>query len=578
MVTVCPNEEELLAVASGEPPSNELESHLHECSRCIQKIAGLKLEVEALQQAFGTIEWEPTADMRSAPSISRIESDFTPPGNATDPEKIGKYLVVSRLGSGGQASVYRAVHPTLDEQVVIKLSAGALVDADSNANNRLVAEGRILCQLKHPHIGRIYDLDFFEGRPFLVMEYVLGRPLNRQILDGANLTSRQIVVLMSKLARAVELAHRLGIVHQDIKPQNIIIDENGEPRLIDFGIARLGGAWTDGRRQPMGGTLQYMSPEQARSESKQITALSDVFSLGAVLYFLITRKPPFKGENAKEILSSAANCRFDRDALENADASPRLKQITIKAMSAKPADRFATAEAMAEALESLNRAAARRRFLARAIPVLFVLLAAAGVAWLWPRTGPIPAAGQMLVTLDGRSGLDGNLPLITGEKLKIEGSVPRGMTAVVFWIGSGRRVFQMTAIQAHGPDQFDRVTSPGEARTTSLSGPAGTEFILVVAGRNLNNAEKVEALRLQLQAFFSSHPLSELPPTAAVLVDAAGARALFLDGRQRSRDPGAETADVCAGVSTPLNELVGVLKGKGYFTAGIALSHQDGPG
>jgi len=576
MITVCPNDEELLAVASGDAPSADMQSHLQECSRCVRKISGLKVEVRELQKAFESTGPEPSVPPRSSPMISPITSDPpASPESSIAPAKIGKYLVVGTLGSGGQANVYRAVHPTLDEQVVVKLSSRTLDGADSSKNNRLVAEGRVLCQLKHPNIGRIYDLDFFERRPFLVMEYVRGRSLDRYARDRISLTSREMAVLVAKIARALESAHRFGIVHQDVKPLNIIIDENDEPKLIDFGMARLNGAWTDGLFQPLGGTIQYMAPEQARSEAELISGLSDVFALGAVLYFLITDEPPFAGGTRVETLSRAKNCQFNREALEKADASPRLKQIAMKAMSARPEDRFAGAKEMAVALESLDRAARRRRMLVRTIPVVFVLAAVAATAWWWPRPDPIPPAGQLLITPDGMSSIDGNLPLITGEKVKIEGRVPRDIPAAVFWIGPAGQVFRMPVSRVHDADQFDHLFSPGESRTTAVTGQAGTEFLLMVAGHDLDDSQKVDALQSQLQTFFADHSLAELPPTGAVLVDASGAHARFLDGGQRSRDPGAESADACAGVSTPLGDLIRQLNGQKYFIAGIAVPHQD---
>jgi eukaryotic-like serine/threonine-protein kinase len=575
MITVCPTDEELLAVASGDAPSADTQSHLQECDRCLRKISGLKIEVQELQKAFASTDPEPSPPPRSAPVISRIAADSpASPDSSAVPAKIGKYLVIGTLGSGGQASVYRAVHPTLDEQVVIKLSSRMLEDADSSKNNRLAAEGRVLCQLKHPNIGRIYDADVFEHRPFLVMEFVRGRSLDRYARDRISLTSLEIAVLVAKVARALESAHRLGIVHQDVKPLNIIIDENDDPKLIDFGMARLNGAWTDGLFKPLGGTVQYMAPEQARCETELISGLSDVFALGAVLYFLITDEPPFAGGTRDENLARARNCQFNREALEKADASPRLKQIVLKAMSAQPGDRFAGAKEMAEALESLDRTARRRRLLVRAIPVVLVLAAAAATAWWWPRPSPIPPAGQLLITPDGTSSIDGNLPLITGEKVKIEAKVPRDTPTAVFWIGPGG-VFRMPVSRVHDADQFDHVFSPGESRTTALTGQAGTEFLLVVAGRDLDDSEKVDGLQSQLKEFFSNHSLTELPPTGAVLVDASGAHARFLDGGQRSRDPGVESPDACAGVSTPLGELTKQLNGQNYFIAGIAVPHQD---
>jgi serine/threonine protein kinase len=566
MIIVCPSDEELLAVASGDAPSSDLQSHLQECTRCLRKVDGLRLEVKELQKVFASTEHDPNPSQPPTVPAAR-------PG--AEPKMIGKYLVIAALGGGGQASVYRAVHPTLNEQVVLKLSSRRLDDRDSASNDRLIAEGRILCQLKHPNIGRVYDLDFFQSRPYLVMEYVSGRALDQYVRDRL-LTWQEIGVLAAKVARTLGAAHRLGIVHQDVKPQNIVIDENDEPKLIDFGMARLNGAWTDGRSQPMGGTINYMAPEQARSETRRITGQSDLFALGAVVYFLLTGKPPFAGATRDESLANAANCRFDRESLEKAAAPPRLKQIALKAMSASPEDRFSSAEEMAQALESLDRAGRRRRLLGRVVPVVTLLAALGAGWWWWPRPAPMPPGGQLLVTPDGRGTLDGNLPLITGEKVKIDGRVPRDSPTVVFWIGSGGQVFRMPVAQVHDPDQFDHVFSPDKNRATALSGPAGTEFWLMVSGRDLHDPAKIDALQSQLQSFFADHALAELPPTGAVLVDSTGARARFLDGGQRPRDPGSESADSCAGVSTPLDSLSRQLKDHGYFFTGIAVAHQDG--
>ena len=570
MITVCPNDGELLAIASGDEPSAQVKSHLQECSRCLRKLSGLKLEMKALKKAFGSTERE----VDPSPAAVWDEGNVADKSAQTtsEPKRIGKYVVVGALGSGGQGSVYRALHPTLQEQVVLKVSARRLDNSASAKNDRLIAEGRILCQLKHPNIGRIYDLDFFEHRPFLVMEYVRGRSLDRYARDRV-LTSPKIAALMAKVARGLDAAHRFGIVHQDVKPQNIIIDEKDEPKLIDFGMARLHGTGSEGLAQPLGGTIAYMSPEQARSDSKRITGLSDVFALGAVLYFLITDKPPFGGPLRNDNLLRATKCEFDRGALEKAEALPRLKQIALKALSAEPEDRFASVKEMAEALESLDRATIRRRRIVSVIPVLLVLAAAVATAWWWPRPGPIPPSGQLLITQDGQSELA--LPLMTGQNLRFEGRVQRDVPAVVFWVGSGGQVFRQPAIQVHDEDQFDHVFSPGKARTTAVAGHPGTEFILMVARSDLGDARNIDALQSELRSFFADHSLAELPPTGAVLVDASGARVKFLDGARASRDPGGGGDDSCAAVSTPLDELGRQLKERKYFFAGIAVPHQD---
>lgn len=153
------------------------------------------------------------------------------------PATIGKYRVIGRLDSGGQALVCRAVHPTLARGLVIKISRSPVAEPSASID-RLVPEGKMLSSLEHPHIARVCDLDVHEGRPFLVLEYVRGLTL-RQYVEQHPLAPREMAALLARIARALAAAHALGIVHRDFKPQNILIDEAGEPRIIDFEAARL---------------------------------------------------------------------------------------------------------------------------------------------------------------------------------------------------------------------------------------------------------------------------------------------------------------------------------------------------
>jgi eukaryotic-like serine/threonine-protein kinase len=566
MITLCPSDEELLAVASGEPPSSELESHLRECNRCLRKVNGLRLEVKELQKAFGTTENEA---IHSPPIAVRTQS-AKPAAPAGEPKKIGKYLVVGTLGGGGQANVYRAVHPTLDEQVVLKLSSRTLADGDSLANDRLISEGRIICQLKHPNIGRVFDLDFFEHRPFLVMEFVRGRSLDQYLRDR-KISWGDIIVLTAQIARALDAAHRLGIVHQDVKPQNIVIDENDEPKLIDFGMARLNGTGSDERAQPLGGTINYMAPEQARAEAKNITGRCDIFALGAVTYYLITGKPPFAAPTRDESLSRARDCNFDKYALEQSGVPPRLQQIVLKAMSANPDERFATAGQMAEALEAIHRSAQRRRNLVRSIPLIVVILAAATIWYSWPKPIPVPPDGQIFMTRYGQNTL--TLPLKTDDQVEIAGQVPRE-PSVVFWIASTGEVSRMPVKQVHGAGAFDQLYAPDKDQKETINGPPGTEFVIVVAGKNLSDDQNVDALQKQLQTFFANHALTALTGDGAVVLGPAGAQTKYLP------DPNARGFELAgpdeyAGVSSALDNLSHELKNQGYFFAGIAVPHLD---
>ena len=245
-----------------------------------------------------------------------------------EPAAIGKYRVLEKLGRGGQADVYRALHPSTRKDVAIKWSRTprSLVQGAWEA---IQAEGGILARLDHPNLARMFDVDVYQDRVFLVMEYVQGRNL-AQFVQGQKLTFRQAAMLVRGVAWGAEAIHRQGIVHQDLKPANILIDEKGEPRLIDFGLARLRHAWVDESRQPEGGTAAYMSPEQARGDSREIGPKSDVFALGGVLYFLLTGQPPFVGANQNEVIEKARQNQFDEALLRQKKVPGRLTHLCLQ--------------------------------------------------------------------------------------------------------------------------------------------------------------------------------------------------------------------------------------------------------
>lgn len=298
------------------------------------------------------------------------------------PDRIGKYHVIERLGVGGQAEVYRAVHPGLAREVVVKLSRWAQ-DSPAAVRDRLLAEGRILAELEHPHLARIYDLDVYEGRPYLVMEYLRGRNLQQRVGEQP-LSHREAAELVAKLARAAAVAHARGVIHQDIKPANVILDESGEPRLIDFGLARLHPAWLEQEPEPeyISGTVQYMPPEQARGESQSIGPQSDVFALGAMLFFLLTGGAPFAAASPMESLERARRCDFDAAILGRAGVPRELESVCLHAMQAVPADRFSGAEQFAVSLERFTSRPRRRRRTGVVCACLAVAALAAAGAWL----------------------------------------------------------------------------------------------------------------------------------------------------------------------------------------------------
>ncbi len=404
----CPDDAELLAVVVGEEPSEELREHLDACPKCLGRLERLRIEVAVVRERprkallSPSTASEPEADPATAsghaddPNAtapwaaaessetlgSEPETDLRrtcQPGGAREanlPAAIGKYLVIGRFPPSGQADVFRVVHPGLAKDLVLKLS---LEPVRRDGRCEIIEEGKILASLDQPHLVRVYDQDFHDDRPYLVMEYIRGRTLD-QVASEGRLEPRQAAALLAKVAGAVDHAHRKGVVHRDIKPRNILVDELGEPRLIDFGMAHLRHAWSDDPGRP-GGTFAFMAPEQARfdspEEQQKVGPCSDVFALGGVLYYLLTSQVPFPGRDWRESMDRARRCDFDRKTLDHPRIPRRLRRICLKAMAADPAQRYASAAELGQALDLF---AQPRRWLSP-VPAVVIFILLGVVTW-----------------------------------------------------------------------------------------------------------------------------------------------------------------------------------------------------
>ena len=206
----------------------------------------------------------------------------------------GRYRLEARIGTGGMSSVYRALDETLERPVAIKLMNREIA-SDSDQLERFRREARAVAQLSHPHIVGVIDAGEDQGRPYIVLEYVEGETLKERIRRNGELEVSEAVAYAIEIARALGAAHARHIVHRDVKPQNVLIDEEGRAKVTDFGIARSlddDGLTADGR---VLGTTDYVSPEQALGHA--VTGQSDLYSLGVVLYEMLTGSVPFRGEN-----------------------------------------------------------------------------------------------------------------------------------------------------------------------------------------------------------------------------------------------------------------------------------------
>ncbi len=310
------------------------------------------------------------------------------PGGHHVPRVIGRYQIIGMLDEGGQARVYRAVHPQLAREVVIKLGRNP-IEAAQTVEDCLLAESRMLAELDDPAIARVFDAGIHEGLPYMVMEYVRGRHL-WQYFEQCRPNPRQSAAIIAGAARGLAKAHARGITHQDLKPKNIVIDERGQPRILDFGLATFRHAWHESTAEPgtISGTPEYMPPEQAAGQTGLLGPRSDIFALGGVLYFLLVGHAPFQGKDVLDSLAKARACDFDSAALRKRKIPAALARICLRAMQARPQARYQTAEAMADDLEHFLSRPRRIRRAILAVGVGGLLLAVAGLAWkLYLSTG-----------------------------------------------------------------------------------------------------------------------------------------------------------------------------------------------
>ncbi len=263
---------------------------------------------------------------------------------AADPTRlVDRYVLVEPVGSGGGGSVWRAWDGQLHRWVALKQPRDA---ASPSFRQRFLREARAAATLRHPHLVAIHDTGEFQGRPYLVMEFVKGRPIGRG--DGLRDGPERI----RKAAVALDEAHRLGIVHRDLKPGNLLVDDKGEPRVVDFGLAWVEGSGSDlTGTGAIVGTPSYMAPEQARGKLGQADPRTDVYGLGAVLYDVLTGRPPHAGETALDILDHVRH----RDPVPPRKLNPAvpadLESICLKALEKDPYRRYETAADFAADLE-----------------------------------------------------------------------------------------------------------------------------------------------------------------------------------------------------------------------------------
>jgi WD40 repeat protein len=401
-MTSCPGREQLerlLAARDGDDVGEELERHVDSCCACQRVLESLT----AVADWGPGLEGWPALAARRAPEPNpfvrrlqdappwapdhganrRAQAQSGSEGTSIDGSAsrsapaVAGYEILGELGRGGMGVVYQARQVRLNRPCALKMIlAGAHANPEVGA--RFLAEARAIARLQHPHVVQIHSIGEADGLPFLELEYVSGGSLDRQ-LDGIPWTPKCAARLVEQLAGGIAEAHRMGIVHRDLKPGNVLLAGDGAPKIADFGLAKaLGSEPGLTRTESILGSPSYMAPEQADGRASRAGPATDIYAVGAILYELLTGRPPFRAATALETLEQVKAA----DPVSPSRLVPGLPRdldtICLKCLSKEPGQRYHTA---AELADDLRRVQGGEPIRARRI-------GGTERAWRWCRRNP----------------------------------------------------------------------------------------------------------------------------------------------------------------------------------------------
>ncbi|HEV8002853.1 MAG TPA: bifunctional serine/threonine-protein kinase/formylglycine-generating enzyme family protein [Planctomycetaceae bacterium] len=275
--------------------------------------------------------------------------------------QFGRYRIIRALGKGAMGTVYLAEDTHIERQVALK-TPHFTEDPTGEQMERFIREARAAGNLRHANICPIHDFGQIDGKHYISMAYIEGRPLSAFIQPDNQQDERQILLLVRKLALALQEAHDHEIVHRDLKPANIMVDKKGEPIIMDFGLARQTRRGDDIRLTQTGniiGTPAYMSPEQVEGEPDKIGLPTDQYSLGVILYELLTGQLPFRG-SVIAVMGQILTKEVTPPSQLRPDLDPRIEVVCLKMMAKTQAERFASLEAVADELATIRKSPAAK--------------------------------------------------------------------------------------------------------------------------------------------------------------------------------------------------------------------------